>query len=296
METRPLNPHANSRKHSYETQFLNSAISMTRDVWRKLIPPTVRLQRHFAVTAESLALLQHNSLTATSDNYTVRFYDTHDALLLRNNWWLLYQQHRWELRICQSCEFDSVIFEEFLNFQTIIEKLCELPGIVVSNNEGLRSSFSKFAKFKVARLNFNCTNFMLYLDCAQFAEDDCYVVGTLSAMDNDGLGEELTSHLDGLEVIGPVRSKVCEHLYLYRTDLYQKMIAAKFIPDVPFVSSEINHYSSAPLRKPDWKDSRRTAQQKYLEANRPAIEAMRRKNEAYFSTPEGQLLAEYLEY
>jgi len=280
-------------------QPLKQTIRAKRAIWRTDKRSTLRRQYHFAITAESLSTLQHNSNITTTDNYTVQFYDTKDALLLRNNWWLLYQRHRWELRVCKGCEFDTVTFEEFTKFEDIIEKLYVLHRITICDEEELRLKFpEKFAEFVVTRLNFNCTDFALYLDSAKFADEDYYLVGTLSSTDDGNTREdEPTSRIEGLEEISPVRSKVCEYLFYYRTDLYKILVDAKFIPEVPFTSlRDTNHHSYAQLPKPDWKRLREAAQQKYVEANKAAIDDMRRRNEAHFATPEGQLLASYLEY
>jgi hypothetical protein len=123
-----------------------------------------------------------------------------------------------------------------------------------------------FASFAVTRYIFHDETYQFYLDQAEFAPDDYYLVGTLSVLAHNDKDEFNTVHLSELQVLEPVRSKVCEFLHRRNPDLYRRLVDLEHIPEDGFISSEnVNHFTVAQLPLPDYSELLMQARQKFFD-------------------------------
>ena len=225
------------------------------------------MQVSFAVADVELKSLHDAFADCRTEQITYSFFDTNDFCLLKRGWWLVLQYDRWELRVWTrvAASSERTIVHEIRDYFRIMDMISEACGKQGDRPEDVCPL--RFAQFETTRYTYRYSNYCLQLDETEFAPEDYYAIATLKVWtDPDQREKDILHDLPTVQVIEPVRSKVCEYLYRYNTDVY-KIVAGSDPAEESLLDgcNDVCHSTQRRLPLPDYQRALELARERFFE-------------------------------
>jgi len=215
---------------------------------------------YFGITGETLQFLQTIAMDLGSVEHVEmwkKYCDTKDFALSLSNCWLCNTNGQWNLKKLTESNKDFVRFENLDGTEEDPKLLKEIKKILPKcTDESFVSNLCPLtiASMKVSRYYFiKKRDITLYIDEAKFANQNWYLIGTLSLkvgklIDTNSLNDFLHSNIfQQLNVFYPVRSKIIEYISENNVDLYEQLQKIGKISKFPFITGSSNHFKNRPL-------------------------------------------------